>query len=135
MPNTTPTESQEFKITIFDIPPSLNHFAGRKNDREYQEQKRVWKELAYYACMPKPKEPMNKAIVTLTYYFKDKRRHDPDNYAGKMIMDGLTAAGVIKDDSFDCVELRLRGDYDKEKPRTEVLVESDESRSEAKFHK
>ena len=109
-------------ITIPFIPPSLNRFAGRKNDREYQAQKREWKGLV---CLLAPKQavPFNKSIVTITYFFKDKRRHDPDNYAGKMIMDGLTAAGIIADDSFDHVELRLVGAYDKRNPRTEITIE------------
>ena len=109
-------------ITIPFIPPSLNRFAGRKNDREYQAQKREWKDLV---CLLSPKQavPFNRSIVTITYYFKDKRRRDPDNYAGKMIMDGLTAAGIIADDSFDHVELRLVGAYDKRNPRTEIKIE------------
>jgi len=35
----------------------------------------------------------------------------------------MTAAGVIKDDSFDCIELRLRGGYDKANPRTEIDIQ------------
>ena len=64
-----------------------------------------------------------KAVVTLTYYFPDKRRRDSDNYAGKLILDGLVRAGIIEDDSFDNVQLVLRGGYDKENPRTEIEVE------------
>ena len=110
------------KITIDRIPPSLNKFAGRKNDREYQTLKRAWKELVYYTCKQQRYETLKNAIVTITYYFPTRARHDPDNYAGKLIMDGLTAAGVIEDDSFDCIELRLRGGYDKMNPRTEIEV-------------
>ena len=110
------------KIIIDRIPPSLNQFAGRKNDREYQTLKRAWKELVYYTCKQQRYETLKNAIVTITYYFPTRARHDPDNYAGKLIMDGLTAAGVIEDDSFDCIELRLRGGYDKMNPRTEIEV-------------
>lgn len=110
------------KIILNDIPPSLNKFAGRKNNREYQTLKRDWKDMVYYTCKRQRYETLKKAIVTITYYFPTKARHDPDNYAGKLIMDGLTAAGVIADDSFDCIELRLRGDYDKENPRTEIDI-------------
>lgn len=62
-------------------------------------------------------------MVTITYYFPTRRRHDPDNYNGKMLMDGLVHRGVIADDSFDHVELRLRGDYDPKNPRTEIDIE------------
>lgn len=34
----------------------------------------------------------------------------------------IVKAGIIKDDSFDCIELQLRGDYDKVNPRTEIVV-------------
>ena len=110
--------------TIPSIPPSLNRFAGRKNSREYQRLKREWKDLVYCLCMPRPRAPLERARVTLTYYFPTRARRDPDNYAGKLILDGLTAAGVIKDDSFDCIDLVLRGAYDKTHPRTEITITS-----------
>lgn len=117
------------KIIINAIPPSLNKFAGRKNYWEYRKVKDEWKELVYYMCKQQKYETLNKAIVTVTYYFPTKARRDPDNHAGKVILDGLTAAGVILDDSFDCIELRLRGGYDKVNPRTEIEVESEKQRS------
>jgi Holliday junction resolvase RusA-like endonuclease len=108
------------KFTIPQIPPSLNKYAGRKNVWEYRADKQEWKDLV---CLysKRPKEPYKKAIVTITYFFKTKARHDPDNYI-KFVMDGLTAAGIIQDDSFDCIKLILEGGYDKHNPRTEVEV-------------
>lgn len=111
------------KYTVPAIPPSLNQFAGRKNDREYQRLKREWKDLVYCCCMPRPRAPLKRARVTLTYFFPTRARRDPDNYAGKLILDGMTAAGVIADDSFGCIELVLRGRHDKANPRTEITVE------------
>ena len=73
-------------------------------------------------CNPKPSQPLRNAVVTLTYYFKDKRRRDPDNYSGKMILDGLVRAGILKDDSFSNIDLVLCGDYDKDSPRTEIKI-------------
>ena len=114
-----------YHYSIPAIPPSLNEFAGRENAWDYRELKKQWTRDICLVCHVgrRPPEPMPKARVTLTYYFPSRRRHDPDNYAGKLIMDGLTAAGVIKDDSFDCVELVLRGGYDPKFPRTEIEVE------------
>lgn len=109
------------KISIPQIPPSLNKFAGRKNEWEYRKQKQYWKDLICYSTK-RPKKSMEKARVKITYYFPTRTRRDPDNYAGKMLLDGLTAAGIIKDDSFDCIELVLNGGYDKDKPRTEIEV-------------
>lgn len=85
------------KITIPEIPPSLNKYAGRMNGWEYRAEKQRWIGLMRAYC--KKQKPMDKAIVTITYYFPTRHRHDPDNYNGKMLMDGLTDRGVIADDS------------------------------------
>jgi Holliday junction resolvase RusA-like endonuclease len=110
--------------TIPCIPQSLNKFAGRHNVWEYRKQKEEWKMLIGVYCRPKPKKPIKKAVVTLTYFFPTAVRHDPDNYAGKAALDGLTAAGIIEDDSFNHIELRLKqGGVDKQNPRTEIEIE------------
>lgn len=115
-------DMSKIKFTVPGIPPSLNKFAGRKNCWEYRELKNQWTMLIKFSA-PKIKQPIEKATVTITYFFPTRVRHDPDNYSGKMILDGLTAAGIIKDDSFDCVELVLKGEYDKKNPRVEIEVE------------
>lgn len=112
----------EYRYTIPDIPPSNNQFIGRNNRWEYQKLKKRWAELIAVYCRPCPPEPLSRARVTLTYHFKDKRRRDPDNYSGKMILDGLTAAGIIGDDSFLCIDLQLKAVYDKS-GKTEILIE------------
>ena len=73
-------------------------------------------------CRPKPSEPIKKCVVRITYFFRTRQRHDPDNYNGKFILDGLREAGIIEDDSFSNIELQLCGSYDKENPRTEITV-------------
>ncbi len=75
---------------------------------------------------------MEKAVVHITYYFPDRRRRDPDNYAGKMLLDPLVQLGIIKDDSFQHIRLVLDGAYDPEHPRTEIEVESDELQLQGK---
>jgi Holliday junction resolvase RusA-like endonuclease len=110
------------KYVIPEIPPSNNKFIGRENRFEYQQYKKAWADKVRLLCRPKPKKPIEKSNVLLTYFFPDNRRRDPDNYSGKMIMDGLVRAGIIKDDSFDCVSLFLDGQYDKENPRTEIYI-------------
>lgn len=74
-----------------------------------------------YYCMPKPQKPLEKAIVTLFFHFKDSRRRDLDNYL-KFVLDGLTAAGVIHDDDYKTIEIRLKGTADK-KGITEIFIE------------
>lgn len=109
---------------IDEIPPSNNQFIGRTNFREYQKAKKYWAELIFWKCLPKPKQPLENITVKLTYYFPDRIRRDPDNYSGKMILDGLTKAGIIKDDCFKNIKLVLCGDYDKVNPRTVIEIET-----------
>lgn len=109
--------------TIPDVPPSNNRYIGRNARWDYQEEKRRWCALVLAAVgRNRPEEPLRYARVTLRYYFPTRGRRDPDNYAGKMLLDGLTHAGVIADDSFDHIELRLCGAYDKQNPRTEIEI-------------
>lgn len=112
---------QTFKYIIPEIPPSLNKFLGRENSWEYRNTKAEWLKKVNLCCVPKPKEPLEKAVVTLFFHFKDKRRRDLDNYL-KFVLDGLTASGIIRDDNFETVELRLKGIADK-KGITEIFVE------------
>jgi crossover junction endodeoxyribonuclease RusA len=106
------------------IPPSLNKFAGRENTWEYRKTKAEWIQLVDAYCRPRPEQPLDKAAVTLEYHFGDMRRRDADNYSGKQILDGLVKAKIIKDDCFDCIELRLRqGEIDRGSPHVVVEVE------------
>lgn len=113
---------QELRYIICEIPPSNNKFIGRNVRWNYQEAKKSWAEKIFFLCRPRPAKPIKKALVVLTYYFKDKRRRDPDNYSGKFILDGLVKAGILQDDSFANVILQLKGDHDKNKPRTEIYI-------------
>lgn len=115
------------KYIIKDIPPSNNKYMGRTAkgfNFTYQDEKRKWEWLVKGAVgRSRPKQPIKKAVVTLTYYFGTKHRRDPDNYSGKFILDGLVKAKVLEDDSFANIKLVLVGDYDKNNPRTEIKVE------------
>lgn len=113
---------QEFTYIINHIPPSNNKFIGRNAQWQYQSIKKQWAEMIFFTCRPKPKEPLKKSTVTLIYFFVDKRRRDPDNYSGKMILDGLVRSGILQDDSFNNVDLVLRGTYDKDNPRTIINI-------------
>lgn len=110
------------KYTIMGIPPSMNKYKGRSNVWEYRRDKAHWEGLVRICCRPRPERPVKKCRLILTYFFPDRRRHDPNNYDGQFITDGLVKAGIIEDDNFNCIELVLRGDCDKAKPRTEIEV-------------
>lgn len=115
-----------YNYVINDIPPSNNKFMGRGSrglTMEYQKLKKQWAwDIKASVGKNKPKQALEKSIVTLTYYFNTKHERDPDNYSGKFILDGLVNAGVLLDDNFNCIELRLRGGYDKKNPRTEIQI-------------
>lgn len=115
----------KYKYIIPDIPPSNNKFIGKRNNWEYQREKKQWASFVNLFCRPKPNKPLKKAKVTILYHFKDKRRRDPDNYSGKMLLDGLVRSGIIIDDSFDNISLTVLSsdEIDGEYPHTEILVE------------
>lgn len=113
------------KLTIKDVPPSMNRFLGKTGGWEYRNAKKDWTDMVMWALkaqnirLPKPYE---KAHVFVTYYFPDRRRRDADNYSGKLLMDGLTRGGIILDDDFKHVTLHLDGNIDAKNPRTEIVV-------------
>lgn len=112
-------------IELQSVPPSLNQFAGRKNDRAYQAAKRDWTDRVLWTIKAKrlaPPEPFKHAHVSIVYYFPNRNRHDADNYSGKLFLDGLTRGGIIKDDDMRHITTTISGDYDKEHPRTLIMV-------------
>ena len=113
------------KIVIKDIPPSNNQYMGKTyNYAVYQEEKKKWHWMIKGAIKERPKKPMEKAIVHITYFFKDRIRRDPDNYSGKMLLDPLVREGILIDDSFKAITLVLSADCDKDNPRTEIEIRS-----------
>ena len=112
----------KYEYRLPDIPPSNNKFIGRENRFQYQKIKKEWARLIALVCTPKPPKPIERAVVRIVYHFPDKRRRDPDNYSGKMILDGLVRAGIILDDSFLCIDLQLQAVYDKA-GYTEIFIE------------
>lgn len=113
------------KLVIHEIPPSNNKYLGNSHSFNiYRREKERWHMLIRAAIGKRPKKPLCKAVVTLRYFFPDRRRRDPDNYSGKLLLDPLVREGILADDSFDNVRLVIIGDYDKDEPRTEIeLVE------------
>lgn len=111
------------KIVIHKIPPSNNKYMGNShNFNIYREEKVFFQWLIKAAIRERPKKPLKKAIVHIQYYFPDRRRRDPDNYSGKMLLDPLVREGILQDDSFNNIELRLSAEVDTQDPRTEITV-------------
>lgn len=110
------------RYVIPSIPPSNNRFKGRENFWEYREMKKEWAQMAAVYCRPKPPAPLSGVTVRITYFFPTRIRHDPDNYNGVFLLDGMVQAGILQDDSFACINLELRGGYDKGNPRTVIEI-------------
>lgn len=111
------------KIVIHKIPPSNNNYMGNShNFNIYRQEKELWHWLIKAAISKRPLKPYKKAVVHIKYYFKDRRRRDPDNYSGKMLLDPLVREGILQDDSFNNIELRLSADIDSDNPRTEITI-------------
>lgn len=109
-------------IVLPFIPPSLNRVAGRGPYNYRQAKAEITEQVRLLCLNQRTKKPIDKADVIIRYYFPDKRRRDPDNYSGKFLLDGLTKAGVITDDSFGHITLRLEAYFDPKQPRTEIEV-------------
>lgn len=110
-------------IVVRAIPPSNNMYIGNsRNFNIYRKKKEEWHWLIKSAINDRPDKPFGKATVHITYFFPDRRRRDPDNYSGKMILDPLVCEGILLDDSFSNIVLRLSSSYDKENPRTEITI-------------
>ena len=61
--------------------------------------------------------------MIFTVYKPTRRRLDLDNNTPKFVIDGLVEAGfVIDDDMSHIISLTIRGGFDKDRPRTEILI-------------
>lgn len=63
-----------------------------------------------------------KRRVDVCYYFKVKRRRDPDNYC-KVLFDAMMQTGIIADDDPEHLEYRISFAIDRKRPRVEIEVE------------
>ena len=105
---------------------SVNRATGRPFLRSADSVK-IWQQSALIQLQQQFKGfvvtdyPINLNIVV---YYDNKRRHDLDNALGT-VMDALTAAGVIEDDStkyVECIVVQFGG-YDKQNPRVEIYLD------------
>jgi Holliday junction resolvase RusA-like endonuclease len=102
--------------------PSLNAWTGwhwAKKNRV----KKSWENEIMWLCKKFGDPELENADVQIIYYFDNRHRRDKDNYTPKFILDGLTKAGIIADDNTDNIFLNWKIKYDKEDPRTEILIE------------
>ena len=68
---------------------------------------------------------LDKFEMTFITYMPTRRRIDPDNTVPKFLLDAFTEAGFIKDDDGQHLcSLTLRTGYDKDNPRTEIIIKT-----------
>lgn len=81
----------------------------------------IWwcKKLGYSGLM------LDRFEITITTYMPTRRRSDCDNSVPKFILDGFTEAGFIVDDDYlHLTSLTLRMGYDKDNPRTDIVIKT-----------
>lgn len=107
------------------VPPSGNVWS-RSHWAVQRQIKCDWQLLVLSAVRNLGIGQVNSASVTITIYFKENRRRDPDNFtatAYKLVLDALVRAGVLPDDSVDHVNIhQVRFAVDRNNPRTVVIV-------------
>lgn len=108
--------------------PSRNEAdnAARAHWSQGAKFKREYTELVHWCVIGAHIKPVHgKAHIVVTFYERDDRR-DADNIIGgalKYILDGLVAAGIVKDDSRKYVDLTIMPiKTDKSAPRIEINI-------------
>lgn len=69
---------------------------------------------------------LERAFVEVTFYLPDRRGRDADNLVtrAKPVMDALVQAGVIQDDSLDCIGIPVyRFEHRPRQPGTRVRIQ------------
>lgn len=118
-------------ILMPEIPPSQNvylrwHWAKRK--KYLDELSLAFSQLRLSL---RGYKPFQKAEVKISYYFKDRRIRDIDNYNGKFILDALKKANFITDDNSEVLSLpEPKLLLSKEFPRTEIMIISKDNMKE-----
>ena len=118
-------EGRTVEIKIPYLPKSLNKIIRMKRILIYQ----YYKECEWYvywlvkAEKERPKEAFKKAKMIITFIFPDNRARDFDNFIGgsKGFIDGIKKAKLIKDDSWQRLELDFRAEIG-DKPGTTIII-------------
>lgn len=111
------------------FPPSLNEMTNNPNRMSQNGMKQNWKDFVWWVCYKNNMLDwkLEKAKVSYSWVFPDKRRRDLDNLVMhiKIINDGFTNAGVWVDDCLGRIELELdtRLNIEKDNPRIVIEIE------------
>lgn len=98
-------KEKSLTIEIPMVPTSQNNTKKLSHWGQMDREKKKWERIIMKYGYIWRGGPAKKVFVT--FYFPDNRRRDVDNYAYfKGILDGLTKAGIIADDSVKDVDVR-----------------------------
>ena len=121
--------SEHPRAHVIPIPnpyhPSINQWFILKRF-EMNELKQKWKNFIVWWMedLGYKDAQLQQVKMTFTIYFPNRIRHDVDNQVPKFILDGFVEAGLVPDDDEKHItSLTLCTGYDKENPRTEILIE------------
>jgi len=123
------------KLVIPRVPSSYNEIVtwhwGKR--RDYNQMWHDEVRIAFLEYLQKQKDPFSlsrkkpfkKARIDFYIYFPDKHRRDKVNYAQglKAVLDTLSRLEIIVDDNWTRIEDQYYQRYDKENPRTEIIIE------------
>lgn len=90
-------------LRVNNMPPNLNEYRNM-HYRTLDKQKKEWETIVGWLVKEQKIHPVTGPIRQIyRFWFKDKREHDPDNYAccAKFINDGLVSAGILPRDNFE----------------------------------
>lgn len=89
-------------LRVEGIPFNLNEYR-RHHFRKIAKEKIVWSGRVKEHLREQQIRPMTRIMQRYEFFFRDKRDHDPDNYAccAKFINDALVDCGILPGDSFD----------------------------------
>jgi hypothetical protein len=87
-----------------ELPPNLNKYRNL-HYMALDKQKKQWAKIIKTLVQEQQIEPMTRIHQRYEFWFKDRREHDPDNYAccAKFINDGLVDAGILPRDNFEVI--------------------------------
>ena len=104
--------------------PSMNT-ALRMHWHWRQKEQKLWDGLIFAATRGQglhPRRPFSRAMVEITYWFRDQRKRDLDNYAPKYILDALRHERVIEDDDVTSVDVSWKLRHDPDRCGTEIVI-------------
>ena len=87
--------------------------------------KQKWKDFIVFVIKYYGYENLqiSKCVMTFTTFVDNHRKMDVDAFCPKFILDGMTEAKFLVDDNHEILQaLTLKIGYDKENPRTEIII-------------